>query len=236
MRAARPVVAMAMALLALVGCAIPEVPYDRETAGGIRRIGVVTPRFPNKAAVYLATSVGKNFGLIGALIDAGMQQERENKFERLLGDQHFVAETEFVQILTAGLEARGYEVVALPIKRDQPDFVAIYPTHEAPVDAYLDLVTVGYGYVAAGIGANTPYRPAVGLKARLVRAKDQAVLMQDTIAYNPIGKPGQTVTIAPDPAHQYRDFDSLMADPPGAVVGLRFALEQSAQQVCLLLK
>ena len=61
-----------------------------------------------------------------------------------------------------------------------------------------------------------------------MRANDDAILMQDTIYYNAINAPDKVVTIAPDPAYAFTDFDTLMADPTKAVGGVRVAMEQSA--------
>jgi hypothetical protein len=237
MRRLRSAAGLLVVLLGLVGCAIPEVPYDRGTAGTVKRIGIVTPQLPKRAYVALATSPGKNLGLIGGLVDAALQSDRESELKKLLDQRNFAVESVITGSLAAGLQARGYEVVMLPMTRDKEDFAPSYPEGApSPVDAYLDVVATGYGYVAAGVGSDTPWRPSVRLKVRLASAKGLAVLMQDTIVYNPIGTPDKTVTIAPDPALQYVNFNSLMADPDGAVNGLRVAIEQTAQHVCMLLQ
>jgi hypothetical protein len=234
-----------LALLALVGlsaCAAPEIPFDRSSAGEINSIGIITPHFPSSANVVLASSVGQSFGLIGALVDAGMESSRESKFKLLLEQQNFSAEQILLDKLQAGLIARGYKVTMIPYKHDQAEFATRYPTETEPkVDAYLDLVTLGYGYIAAGIGSNTPYRPQVGIRARLVRARDSAVLMQDAIIYNQVGNQagsfsGKSVTIAPDPSYQFKDFDALIGQPESEVNGLRLALNQSAETVGQLLQ
>ena len=230
--------AVAAFTLLVAACAPPKVPYDR--ADGVKTIGVVTPRFPDGPVVFLASSVGQSFGLIGALIDAGMQADRETKFKAVLDDQKFAASDVFIQALTTELQARGYTVVVIPMTRDGTEFAAKYPANSDPkVDAYLDLVTYHYGYIAAGIRDAAPYRPAYALKARLVSAKNAALLMQDSIAYNPLRAAAASteyVTIAPDPEYGFTNFDALLADPNKAVKGLRIATEQSAQAVGKLLQ
>jgi hypothetical protein len=234
-RAAAAVVAMA---IWLAGCATPGIPFDRASAGGIKTVGIVTPSFPDDAEVVLASTVGQSFGLIGGLIDAGMQANRDSKFNAALRVRNFAARDAFVAALTEKLRAEGYEVVAVPASRDKKDFLANYPTGAEPrVDAYLDAVASGYGYVAAGIRSSTPYRPTLVVRARLVSAKNAAVLMQDVVAYNPVAPtgPSKAVTIAPDPAYQFVDFDALMSDADRAALGLKSAVEQSAQSVGALL-
>lgn len=85
-----------------------------------------------------------------------------------------------------------------------------------PGDTLLD-VSFNFGYLAAGM--STPYRPFVYAELKMVRASDKAVLMQRTIAYNTLNTvniPETAVTIAPDPAYEFKDFDALIADPDRA--------------------
>ena len=228
--------AVVVAAAMLGACALPEVPYDRETAGGIKHIGLVTPHFPDEPDVHLASSVGQSFGLIGALVDAGLKADRDKRFNRLLQQASFTVADVFSENLANELRSRGYEVSLITVRRDKAAFVPEYPVHAPPaVDAYLDLYTLNYGYIAAGVGS-PPWRPWLSMRARLVRAKDSAVLMQDTIAYNPVIGAPKAVTIPPDPAYSYSTFDMLEADPSGAVRGLRGAVEQSALAVGKLLK
>jgi hypothetical protein len=222
--------------LLLAGCAgVPEIPYDKTVASQIKTIGLVTPRFPDGPDVILASSIGQSFGLIGALVDAGIKANRDSQFKALLNAQNFSEPDLLAQELTTGLQAEGYTVVPLPAQRDQPDFLKQYPP--AAVDAYLDVVGLAYGYIAAGITSTLPYRPFVTLRVRLVKAQDSSVLMQDFVVYNPVGPaiPPHIVTIAPDPAQQYVDFDSLVADPPGAIKGMQTATDKTVETVDKLL-
>src|SRR5580658_1350936 len=226
------------ASLLLAGCARnPEIPFERASVPQITTIGVVTPGFPDGPDIVLATTVGQSFGLIGALVDAGMKSNRDTKVLAAMQSRNFSARDAFLSKLTAGLEAEGYRVALIPATREARKFVENYagaPQH--PVDAYLDIFTTGYGYLAAGIGDSTPYRPVLYLEARLVRAADKAILMTDRIRYNPIQAGSNMITIAPDPAYEFTDFDTLVGNPDRAMDGLRGALEQSAQTVCTLLK
>jgi len=223
--------------LFLGACAAPEIPFDRTHENQIQHIGVVTPQFPSGAHVILASTVGQSFGLIGALIDAGLQQSRDSRFKTILEQQSFSAQDVFLAKLTSSLESEGYVVSTISFQRQGSDFATRYPLEAEPkVDAYLDLIVTGYGYIAAGIGNSTPYRPICQVRARLVSAKDNSVLMQDLVTYNPYGRADHMVTIAPDPAVQYTTFDQLSADPAGSVKGLQSAIEQTADTVGKLLQ
>ncbi len=227
------------AVLAVGGCAAPEIPFDRTSSPDIKTIGVITPAFPSGPTVALASSVGQSFGLIGALIDAGMQGNRETQFGQVIVGHNFAALDTFVATLGGELQKQGYSVTTVSLKHDKPDFLGHYPPPDESsgtrVDAYLDIVVIGYGYVAAGIGSSTPYRPEMALRVRLVRAKDASVLMQDMVIYNPIGSPSKIVTIAPDPKYEFTDFDALMGSPDRAVEGVRTAIEESARTTIGLL-
>jgi len=192
---------------------------------------------PERPAVVLASSVGQSFGLIGALVDASMQSNREQQFQTMIDGQKFSPQDCFTKTLTETLQGEGYTVVPVAAARDGNDWLAQYPKGVSPApDAYLDVI-VSYGYVAAGIGSSTPYRPSVGVRARLVRARDSAVLMQDFVVLNPINNRGDNViTLAPDPAVSFVNFDALVASPPASIQGLEAAERRSAETIAGLLR
>jgi hypothetical protein len=233
MRGLRIAAVLVAATFMLAACATPEIPYDKTVAAQVKTIGIVTPHFPDGPSVVLASSVGQSFGLIGALIDAGMRANRESQFKTLLLSQNYSIPDAFIKSLSDGLQAEGYTVSLIPVMRDRADFLAHYPP--AQVDAYLDVVTLGYGYIAAGISSSLPYRPIFLARARLVKAQDSSVLMQDAVYYNPYGPATKVVTIPPDADKQFVDFDSLMADPVNAVGWLHYATDRSAQTINNLL-
>lgn len=238
MRCVRAAVAAFSFVCLLSGCAgQPEVPFDHSANTGLKTIAVLTPSYPSGPGVVLASSVGQSFGLIGALVDSGMQANRESKFSGLLAARSFSVQDSFMQDIGQALQAQGYTVVMQPVTREKADFLEQYPpAATAKADVYLDMVVTGYGYIAAGIAASTPYRPAFSVRCKLIRAKDSAVLMEDTIAYNPVGPAKNTVTIAPDAEYLFKDFDTLMADPGKAVKGLQVAMQKSSESIGSLLR
>lgn len=232
--------AVSIIAVALAGCTVPKIPFDRSAAQHVKTIGIVTPRFPSGPSVELASSVGQSFGLIGALVDAAMLADRNAKFDTILAQQKFSAAEIYTKHLSDTLAGRGYTVAMVPIQREGTEFVASYPPPaDTKVDAYLDTVIVTYGYVAAGIAKNTPYRPHFLVRARLANATDTTVLMQDAVIYNYVGPAAiqtQAITLSPDGSHRFDTFDLLLADPETAVRGLRRAAEQSAEAISHLLK
>lgn len=239
MKISRVLGAIALAFI-VVGCtAIPEVPYDRMTAGNIKTIGILDPSIPQDASVILATSPGQSFGLVGALVDASLQENRERSFKKMVQAQNFSARDTFMSRLTQRLEMNGYTTAKVSATRPGSNFFSKYPS-EMNVDALLDLVVENYGYIAAGVGQSAPYRPRFAAKIRLVRASDSTVLMQDTVIYNAYetyaNEAKGVVTIAPNGNYAYPDFNSMEANPEQAVTGLQDAINQSADAIGNLLR
>lgn len=222
----------------LAACASqPIIPFDKSTAGTIKTIGVVTPNMPEQPSVWLASDIGQSFGLVGALIDAGLENKRGSDFWKEIDGANRPPRTSFNTALSDALTAQGYTVKAIDVKRST-DFLKTYPKDQG-VDAYLDISFVlrGYGYVAAGMHDATPYRPFAYVNCRLVRASDNAVLMQDVVVYNyvlPSGIITPGVSLSPDPAYNFVDFDALKANPPEATKGLHDSLKQVANAIANL--
>jgi hypothetical protein len=237
----RSVQAAAIAVaIGLAGCATqPEIPFDKTTGSDIKVIGVVTPDMPGKPTVWLASDVGQSFGLVGALVDAGLQSSRDSKFWTMMTNANFNPQSAFIDALQKSLTAHGFTAKLVPIDKRDSGYLKQYPpVGPDKVDAYLDtsFIGTGYGYVAAGIGSSTPYRPFIYLNCRLVRASDSSVLMQDTILYDPINAGTKIVTISPDPAYTFTDFDAMEADPKNAVAGVDKSFNTTADTLAGLLK
>jgi hypothetical protein len=227
---------LAVAVL-LSACAQQEIPYDRTS--DIRTIGIVTPNLPKTPTARTATDVGQSLGLIGALVDAGIENQRSAKLDAIMKAQGFDPEATLEQDLTTVIQAKGYTARAVPVSRDAGDFVKSYPPPgDSGVDAYLDVTSVGigYGYMAAGISSSDPYRPFLYLNCRLVRAKDNAVLMQDIVMYNVVGHGAKAVSIPPDPQFAFADTDALVANPKKTVDGMRAAFKQTADTIGTLVR
>jgi|SRR5580692_1872649 hypothetical protein len=214
--------------VALAGCAsIPEVPYDHTTAN-VHTIGVPTPSYPSGPSVVLASTVGQSLGLIGALADASMQANRDSKFQDILSQQKYSLPDQFSKDLETALTQHGYAVVPISIDRKDSGLLKDMPAAPQPVDAYLDVVVWSYGYIAAGIGQDTPYRPFVSVQCKLIKASDRSVLMQDVIVLNAVNPTPQNkqITLTPNPTFQFADFDSLTTQPDKATEGLRKSVTQ----------
>lgn len=123
----------------LAACAsAPEIPFDRASNAGIKNIGVIQPAMSPTPVIWLASDVGQSFGLIGALVDASMQSNRDTKFAALLTAQGVKPDAVFLQHVHEALAAHGYNAVDVTEARTGNDLLKVYPKGEHQgVDAYL---------------------------------------------------------------------------------------------------
>tara|TARA_R110000787_G_scaffold187747_1_gene299647 strand:+ start:246 stop:947 length:702 start_codon:yes stop_codon:yes gene_type:complete len=227
------VAAMAMTLAA---CASPYVatPYDR-SASAIQSIGLIDDSVPEKAIAYEVASVGSNFGLIGALVDAGIQAERQGAVNEALSGLGFDAESKLEARVIAALAQHGYTAASLEgADRPKRDFLETYPTAPAGVDGYLDIAIIQYGYMSSGAGQ--PFRPSVGAKVKLVKVSDGSTLMENIILYNPLNAVEGVVTLPPNPDYEFKNRAALLEDPDRLAAGIEDALNQVADTAARLLR
>lgn len=226
------------ATLMLAACATPYVatPYERASAN-VRTITVLDDSAEDKAVAAEIASMGSNFGLIGALVDAGIQAERRAALNKALETTGFDGEDMFERRLAERLGAEGYQVrVAADAPRAKRDFLVAYPTPEGAVDAYLDVVVDHYGYLSPG--AFQPFRPSVSAKVRLVSAADPTkILMDNRIVYNGMAAMSEgAITISPNPDYEFKNREELLADPARTAAGIQDALNQVADTAAQLLR
>lgn len=227
-----------LSAMVLTGCTtISGVPYDRSASSKVKVIGLVTPYFPTRARIATASNLGQSAGILGVFVESTFQANRELNLASKLASQNFDARAIFITSLKQSLQKDGYTIIDVPLERTKPELLMRYPRKTTPpLDAYLDIVVSAYGYVAAGIGDNTPYRPFVLTNARLTKQGGSTVLMRDHVEYNPITKNPQNVTIPVDVKYVFVDNNALQADPANAAAGIRQSLDTTAQTIGRLLK
>jgi hypothetical protein len=216
----------ALAVLALVvGCAeIPSVPYDRSTAH-VTNIEVLGPAVDPHATVFQAAMIGQSFGLIGGLIDAGIQVEREKRLAAVLTAQGYRAADAFPKALTPALQAKGYTVTYGDAKREHPlSLVTEFPAAAAGTDAYLDVVVDSYGYLLTGMAAQ--FRPFLYVTCKL----------ESAVQYNPLQSSKSIVAISANPVYQFDRVDDMEADPKKTTAGLDDAFGQVSGTIATLLQ
>lgn len=225
-----------IAALSLGACASPYVatPYDRAGAN-VTTIALVDDSLAPRAIAYEVASTGGNFGLIGALVDAGIQESRKAAVNAALDGVHFDAEAVLESRIISALGSEGYTVTPLPgPDREKRDFLVQYPPAPGSTDAYLDISVTDYGYLSAGAGQ--PFRPTVYAKVRLVRATDGEKLMENIILLNPVFPAEGVITLSPNPEFAFNNRTELLADPARLSAGIADALNRVADAAAQLLR
>jgi hypothetical protein len=218
----------------LSACASAYVakPFERADAAP-KAIGLAGDAVPEKAIAYEKASIGSNFGLVGALVDAGIQKSRQDAVNTALEGSGFKPETAIEARLASKLSDEGYKVTPLATpNRTKREFLVSYPSDKG-VDAYLDLVVLDYGYLASGAGE--PFRPTVSANVRLVSAKDPGkVLMENRIVYNGLLPQKGVITLTPNPTYAFNNRAAMLSDPKRLAAGLEDALNQVADTAAKL--
>ena len=220
---------------ALVGCAATKtVVLDRQAAAGIKRIGLPTvgmPKSPDVTVINTASKQMAGFGLIGAigaLSGSIVRGNRSDSLVRMMAAQNFDPGPAFNALLVTDLQAKGFEVVPIPINPRRA-FLPTAPSSPA-YDAVLDCYVFQYGFTALDDSDSSPYRATVIVPVRLVGGSG-AVLMEDTVVISGSGVPTPATATAgptePTPV-AFTSFSDAEKDPATAVNALRSAFELAA--------
>lgn len=225
----------ALPLLALCACAKPYagVPYAAPAAP-ITSVGLVDDSLPEEVVAYEAASTMGNFGLIGALIDAGVQASRKDRVNDALESINYQPEPTFEAYLGEAMARNGVRTTVVETgTREKRKFLPKYPTGRADAQALLDVNVVGFGYSNAG---NQLWRPTVLADVRMVDAATGKTMMENRIAYNVVDSQAGVVTIAPNAEYAFANREDMVTQPERLAAGLDDALRQVADAAVRLMK
>lgn len=167
----------------MAGCAAKPIPLDRQAMASVHNLALPTPGFPNQPGVAVlngvATKLPGVFGLIGAVATATTMSHRQDALVEIFAAKGFDGEAYFNAQLAQQLATRRLASSSIAADHRRHDFLPAYPAFPDS-GALLDVVVTTYGLVAYDDSDASPYRPAVGLKVRLI-APDKSVLMQDAL-------------------------------------------------------
>ncbi|HEX8223303.1 MAG TPA: hypothetical protein VF605_05760 [Allosphingosinicella sp.] len=224
----------AMTLLSACASNYVAKPYV-PGAQPIQKVAIADDSVPENMIAPEVASVGSNFGLIGALIDAGVQSSRQAALSGALARVSFNAEDTLERSLVEALSQQGIQasVVNGP-QRPKRVFLAQYPNAAGGVDAYYDVVLTYYGYLSAGAGQ--PWRPSADATVRLVSAADRRVLLENRISYNVIAAPRGVITLSPNPEFEFRNREEMVNNPDRLANGLKDAFQRIASTAAKLIQ
>jgi len=224
-----------LALLATSACASPyvAVPFEADQHD-ISTITLIEDVGSADVIAYEVASAGSNFGLVGALIDAGVQSSRRQRVEDVLAAANFDAQAYFRARISEELEALGYEVeTSNAFEREGSKLIASHPSAEGETTLYLDAVLRSYGLLSSGAG--TPFRPHAAVEAQLVNGDSETVLMRNSVMYGMIGTPQGHILLSPDAKYAYSNREELLEDPDRLLASIQDAISETAVTVARLL-
>jgi hypothetical protein len=231
----KKLIVSAMLVATLSGCAsrYTATPY-LAPAEPVKSVALAQDIAPKEASAFEVASVGSNFGLIGALIDAGVQGSRKDRVNEALSGVQFDAEKEMQAVLTEALQGKNIQVTMLTGEdRKKREFLLKYPQNGGgqPV---LDVVLLNYGYISAGAGQ--PWRPTVLADVRMVDASGKQTLLKNRIAYNVVNPQQGVITLYPDPQYVFGGREDMITNPEKLAEGLRVALKAVAAESVKLIQ
>jgi hypothetical protein len=236
--------AASVAILAaafLSGCvSMPkQQAFNHEAHRNLKSIAVLET-MPTHTSVFMLNNPGMSFGLIGGLIAAADQANKEKKFHDIQTQAGFDPLAYFKDRLTAHMGERGYALVwpQAQVETKKVPRAAAFGLRKSyqPVapgsDAQLDVNFGFVGFAAAGAGKGAPYRPTVTLAARLVSADGRENFYTDYFAYNNVFNMSNAVALDGDPMQfSYPGFDDLEKAGPQSLEGLKVAIDSVAAEL-----
>ena len=225
----------AIALLALSACAKPYagIPYTAP-ATPVTTVGIVDDTLPERAVAYESASTMSNFGLIGGLIDAGVQASRRDRVNDALASVNHDPEGTFEGYLISALAQNGVSATMVDgPDREKRAFLEAYPDAPAGAQALVDFNVKSYGYVNAG---NQMWRPTVAADVRMVDVLTGKPIMENRIVYNAVDAQAGVVTISPNPTYVFQNREDMISQPERLAEGIDDALKQVAETAVRLMK
>ncbi|WP_133303938.1 hypothetical protein [Aurantiacibacter aquimixticola] len=211
------------AMASLSACASTYVgtPYTAPDVP-VTRVAVADDALPENVIARQAASTMSNFGLIGGLIDAGVQASRKDAVNEALDTIGYTPEETLEALIVERFAGTGVtaSVVEGP-DREKREFLVEYPVGPAGTQAHFDLVIQQFGYMQAGGNA---WRPAVLADVRMVDATTGATLLENRIALNWVDSPAGVIALSPNPAYAFANREDMVTNPQLLAEGIDDAL------------
>jgi hypothetical protein len=231
----KKLIVSAMLAATLSGCAsrYAATPY-LAPAQPVQAVALAQDIAPAEASAFEVASVGSNFGLLGALIDAGVQGSRKDRVNEALTGVQFDAEKEMQSFLADALQGKNLRVTMLNGEdRKKREFLLKYPQN-GDAQAILDVVVLNYGYISAGSGQ--PWRPTILADVQMVDASGKQTLLKNRIGYNVVNPQQGIITLYPDPQYVFSGREEMVTNPEKLAEGLRVALKAVATESVKLIQ
>lgn len=188
----------------------------------LTQVSVADDSLPEDVVAYQAASTMSNFGLIGALVDAGVQSGRKGAVNEALDGIGYSPEETVEALIVERFAANGVRAAVVPgADREKREFLVNYPGAPSGTQAHFDLVVTQFGYMQAGGNA---WRPAVLADVRMVDANTGDTLLENRIALNIPDSPAGVIALSPNPAYAFANRDDMLANAEMLAEGIDDAL------------
>src|SRR5262245_37254788 len=210
------------------GCApsVPHLALNKEANPRIQKIALLEVPEPQVHPVVNMGGGAMAFGLIGGLVQAGVNQSNTTEFTKRMKSGNLTLGAALADALRAELPRDGYEVSYLSGVRPKAksdgkemDYRAI----ETEADAILDVWFVAAGYLSTQ--SSTIYEPWVRVTARLVSSKTREPIYFQILNYGAIMKADGIVNLPATPVFTYGTAGTLLERANEAADGLRASIQ-----------
>lgn len=234
----KPILGSLLIVLLFSGCAsAPSIDADRAAVTRIKRIAVLAISEPTNVQVANIGGAAMGFGLVGGLIQGGVNASHSKQFVELLKTRKHSFAQPLEESLSQVLHDEGYEVTVV---RDQKPTLSAdgksddYSGVHVDADAILAVWFGVTGYMSAPNSLH--YEPWVLIKARLLDAATKKDVYYKTFTVGYRMKIENVVSLPADPKYRYSSFDDLMARADDAAAGLKNCDDTVASRIALDLR
>jgi hypothetical protein len=202
---------ISFAFILSTGCTtVPRQSFNKEAGASIKSLLIAEREDKETYEVDMQARPGPR-GLISDIINAGIVSSRSDTLTEALNPEKTLLRKQFLEALSAKLKAAGYEprMVAIPKGLDEKSTLsALNAAGQTDALLYADL---NGAYIAATV--HNPYLPHLSVKVKVVAARSNVVLYEDTITWGyRLGKQ-ENPHINGGYAYPFDDFDALLAKP-----------------------
>lgn len=178
----RNIILLAFVALISVGCGngITSIAIKPNAVKNIRSIAILEIKKPTYQVMDFASATPW-----GAIAEQNRAKEIHPKFVGILNKEKFTFNKYLTKELHRALRKAGYKTYAIKVKRkDGKLFLDNYKKYSSSkVDALLDVAPFTAGYALENYLLSNFWRPENKTFVRLVKARDGAVLYEDTLMY-----------------------------------------------------
>lgn len=206
----------------LGGCVTaPSVDADRNAAGQISKIALLSIPEPGEVPVANLGGAASAFGLVGALVQADINVGQAKQFAEYRNSRKFDVSRRFEEEVMRSLHGAGYDVSLVADQRPKvaadgksDDYMGIH----VEADAILSIWSRSFGYISPPNSKD--YQPSGVVMVRLLNSKTKADIYRKTFVVGWKLPIRGSIYLETDEKYRYRTIDQFKASEDEAIEGL----------------